>query len=54
MTLFTNAISGDRSQGGEVSHAFLTTFLIGIQALLQEKSKLLRNLFFLSDRDFPV
>ena len=45
---------GDRSRFSEVSHIFLTTFLIGIQALTQENFKVAAESFLLSDRDFPV
>ena len=37
-----------------VSHAFLTTFLIGIEALAYNtKTKVAADFSFLSDRDFP-
>ena len=47
-----NAISRDRSRGSDVSHAFLTTFLIGIEALTKTNTKVAAD-FCLSDRDFP-
>ena len=48
---FRGIVAGRRSQ---VSHVFLTTFLIGIQALIQENFKVAAESFLLSDRDFPV
>ena len=47
-----SASSGDRSRGSDVSHAFLTTSLIGIEALTKTNTKVAAD-FFLSDRDFP-
>ena len=35
-----------------MSHAFLTTFLIGIEALTKTNTRVAAD-FFLSDRDFP-